>query len=100
MPVDDDTLLFATAGMNQFKGVLTCETVAKDTKVCSVQKCIRAGGKHNDLETVGFDSYHHTFFEIVVFQRLYTLPSHCLGMGVSHTTIGIASRPFLRHVSP
>jgi alanyl-tRNA synthetase len=65
VPVDDDTLLFANAGMNQFKGVLTCETVAKDTKVCSVQKCIRAGGKHNDLETVGSDSYHHTFFEML-----------------------------------
>ena len=65
VPHDDPTLLFVNAGMNQFKDYfLGRETPAKRRAV-SVQKCVRAGGKHNDLENVGFTAGHHTFFEML-----------------------------------
>ena len=65
IPQDDPTLLFINAGMNQFKNVFTgLETRDYKTAVSS-QKCIRAGGKHNDLENVGFTARHHTFFEML-----------------------------------
>ena len=62
---DDPTLMFTNAGMNQFKDIILGNASAKHTRVADSQKCLRVSGKHNDLEEVGMDTYHHTMFEML-----------------------------------
>jgi alanyl-tRNA synthetase len=65
VPANDPTLLFTNAGMNQFKDVFLGSEARSYNKATSSQRCVRAGGKHNDLENVGYTARHHTFFEML-----------------------------------
>jgi alanyl-tRNA synthetase len=65
VPQNDPTLMFANSGMVQFKNVFTGVEKRPYTRATTAQKCVRAGGKHNDLDNVGYTARHHTFFEMM-----------------------------------
>src|SRR6266567_3030026 len=65
VPINDPTLMFTNAGMVQFKNVFTGLEKRPYSRATTAQKCVRAGGKHNDLENVGYTARHHTFFEML-----------------------------------
>jgi alanyl-tRNA synthetase len=65
VPQNDPTLMFANSGMVQFKNVFTGKEKREYNRAVTAQKCVRAGGKHNDLENVGYTARHHTFFEML-----------------------------------
>jgi alanyl-tRNA synthetase len=62
---NDPTLMFTNAGMNQFKDLFLGQAAIKYSRVADTQRCLRVSGKHNDLEEVGIDTYHHTMFEML-----------------------------------
>jgi alanyl-tRNA synthetase len=62
---NDPTLMFTNAGMNQFKDLFLGNSEVKYPRITDTQKCLRVSGKHNDLEEVGVDTYHHTMFEML-----------------------------------
>ena len=82
VPANDPTLLFTNAGMNQFKDLFLGAERREYTRATTSQKCVRAGGKHNDLENVGFTRRHHTFFEM--------LGNFSFGDYFKHEVIGFA----------
>jgi alanyl-tRNA synthetase len=81
VPQDDPTLLFTNAGMNQFKEVFLGIEKKKYQRATSSQRCVRAGGKHNDLENVGYTARHLTFLRCLVISALETT----LKKKLSHT---------------
>ncbi|WKZ57653.1 MAG: alanine--tRNA ligase-related protein [Bdellovibrionota bacterium] len=99
VPENDPTLLFANAGMNQFKNVFLGSEKRPYTRATTCQKCMRISGKHNDLENVGVTARHHTFFEMLgnfsfgdyfkaeAIDFAWELANRCLG-NPQRTTLG------------
>jgi len=101
LPANDPTLLFTNAGMNQFKDVFLGLEKRDYVRACSSQKCIRAGGKHNDLDEVGKTARHHTFFEMLgnfsfgdyfkreAIQFAWEFVTKVLGMDPKHLRVSV-----------
>ena len=96
VPADDPTLLFANAGMNQFKDTFLGTEKRAYVRATSSQRCVRAGGKHNDLENVGYTARHHTFFDDKLSDDLQVIAKTDAGeiMALKHKKLQIYGLQF------
>lgn len=102
VPENDPTLLFANAGMNQFKNLFLGLEKRSYNRAITSQKCVRAGGKHNDLENVGFTARHHTFLKCWETFLSATISKRCdsFRLGFIDQRNADSERPSLRHRFP
>src|SRR6476620_4413530 len=94
LPQNGPTLLFVNAGMVPFKNVFTGQETRASKRAVSSQKCVRAGGKHNDLDNVGYTARHHTFFEMLGNFRFGDyFKAHAIKFAWEFLTVTLAIRP-------